>query len=1042
MVAIDQNTPNFYKLNALIDAYPNAKHIIRAETATSQLFYPINEISSVFSGPEADHGEPATVCYHEVIRGDRPQRLRFDIDLKTSEEEVDINEILYDIIYAIVSAFYELYYVDLAESIDYSDIVITTSSDHTKHSFHIIVLNYYVLNNEEAKEFALTVSNALPEYINKIIDKAVYNKTQSFRVFGSAKCGTTRYKRQNAELSEMLGTRYLSESELKKYNYLLIESPNGKLLPRICDALETTETEASEDIILKALELSKEITAGHEFVKNIGNLLCFRRISPTRCRICEETHSRDNSLMLYIRNGKLYECCKQRKKKSILIGVVGEIVASDVPFIDRAISGDLQFIHTPDIVTGANYHIYSESRMRPYELTDTLFVRAPMKIGKSKALREYLTAYYGDQSKIRIISFRQTFGKALAADLPGFALYSDVTNGPLNYYSKLIIQVESIHRIARPETDIDLVVLDESESILEQFSSGLHKNFNSSWAIFEFMIKKAAHVVCMDANLSEATINTIKSIRYGGIEKYIPEIIHWNQYQNAADDHYYFTGDHLQWLSRLFVMLENNKRIVIPTNSLIEGKTLVDSISARFPNKVVRIYSSETSNSIKNSHFADVARYWSELDVLIYTPTCSAGVSFEVEHFDALFGAFSDGSCTVETCRQMMGRVRILKTREHYIYLSGQTRFLPVHVDEIKKQLKTERSALFRECGGSIVPWHYNENGEIKFYESEYFKLWTETARLRNLSKNNFAVRFVEQVRETGARILKLDEIPSEEFKLLFTKCKTAIKQKANEEIAAAPKLSKQNIDELFEKSSKSEDITPVEQAAIKQYLLLDIYNMPADFVPDIEFIKHYDNASIKYIYKSLEVFNGAPTANEALTQLQLRELSTHTTALKFTGSFAATAEHVDLVSKYRYMYVKHDLVRTLLKLCGFELFDPEPNCELFRFIETNFKQISIKHIEIEKTFSLAHMDIPLGDCIKALKFVNRVVKKHYGMEIKEREFSMYKVHILEWTDIKINFVTNLTKNINPRWPTIQTAFNLQPLDFEKVLSRLRSISN
>ena len=141
-------------------------------------------------------------------------------------------------------------------------------------------------------------------------------------------------------------------------------------------------------------------------------------------------------------------------------------------------------------------------------------------------------------------------------------------------------------------------------------------------------------------------------------------------------------------------------------------------------------------------------------------------------------------------------------------------------------------------------------------------------------------------------------------------------------------------------------------------------------------------------------------------------------------------------------MYVKHDLVRTLLKLCGFELFDPEPNCELFRFIETNFKQISIKHIEIEKTFSLAHMDIPLGDCIKALKFVNRVVKKHYGMEIKEREFSMYKVHILEWTDIKINFVTNLTKNINPRWPTIQTAFNLQPLDFEKVLSRLRSISN
>lgn len=44
---------------------------------------------------------------------------------------------------------------------------------------------------------------------------------------------------------------------------------------------------------------------------------------------------------------------------------------------------------------------------------------------------------------------------------------------------------------------------------------------------------------------------------------------------------------------------------------------------------------------IKHDDFKDVKTAWADADVLIYTGTLTAGVSFELEHFDVLVGIFS-----------------------------------------------------------------------------------------------------------------------------------------------------------------------------------------------------------------------------------------------------------------------------------------------------------------------------------------------------------------------------------------------------------------
>ena len=53
----------------------------------------------------------------------------------------------------------------------------------------------------------------------------------------------------------------------------------------------------------------------------------------------------------------------------------------------------------------------------------------------------------------------------------------------------------------------------------------------------------------------------------------------------------------------------------------------------------IRLYSSETNKETKKLHFSDVNKYLT-YDCLIYTPTLSAGISYEIEHYDYLFGYF------------------------------------------------------------------------------------------------------------------------------------------------------------------------------------------------------------------------------------------------------------------------------------------------------------------------------------------------------------------------------------------------------------------
>lgn len=98
-------------------------------------------------------------------------------------------------------------------------------------------------------------------------------------------------------------------------------------------------------------------------------------------------------------------------------------------------------------------------------------------------------------------------------------------------------------------------------------------------------------------------------------------------------------------------LVADNKKVVVFSTSLERAK----EIYAEMPtDKVIKYYDGEDAKKIngvskakiKAEDFADVNKAWADCDILIYTGTLTAGVSFELERFDTFVGLFTKNSAS------------------------------------------------------------------------------------------------------------------------------------------------------------------------------------------------------------------------------------------------------------------------------------------------------------------------------------------------------------------------------------------------------------
>lgn len=1024
-------------------------------------------------------------CFHEVIFGFKEQKIKFDLDIlcdfdvvKDAENSADAevsnasaktyttpDNLIYEInaiIEVIITQFYNLYNIH----INYDNIILASSSGHIsskkwKYSFHIIINNYLVNDNEDAVYFTACVYKNLSEDLQKYIDINVNKKIQNFRLLGCKKSASLRFKK----ISEEEGFN----AKLKNISYkdtIITNSDNCILLPKI----NTTELSylpvkvINDKYINAAIQWMERnnLVNDHKIRCINGNIISYNRINNIeKCRICNRVHDNDNSLYIRVQLIKknvisIIEYCHRSSPNkyntlNAALNIADNIAAinttesdntasngnntesndnsTETSYLQKVLNKVLLMSNSEDVYEGCIQTLYNSEYMEPYPIEpNTLCVKAPMGCGKTKALRDYLNNYFIDDifpQTIRFLTFRQTFAKSLKSAFGDFLLYSDINGDINNNHKRVIIQVESLHRLvinSYLSNGVNLLILDEVESILAQFNSGLHRHFNAAFAIFTWMIANADKVICIDANLSERTINTLRRMRPKHNIYY-----HNNIFKKEVDNIYKLTNNNTQWLSLMFTYLKNDKRVVLPTNSISEAKIYKQLIEESFPNKKIQLYSSEMLISEKNEHFSNVEMYWSNLDVLIYTPTCSAGISFELDHFDVVFAYMTDGSCDVETCRQMLMRVRNVKSKAYYIYFPPYSANLgnyPTTIEDIIAQLRSRKLALYKDIDQTNLQFEYKENGDIVYFESNYYYLWLENIKIENLSKNNFIERFISHTVKTGAVVEIIPELAktvtnaaNATIRENYKNIKVNIKEMIATEIELAKDINQEELIDIQNRRLSQQDVQISELHACEKFYLKDTYKIKDNKFINKDFVILYNSEDVKKVFKYLSKICAYPTIEESLQELQKKDFIAHSSIGSFSVDmpYREGLEYCQLV-KYKHSYTNHLSIQELIKICGFHFTDifkkESPSLEA----NTINNNLRINLINIEKWLLLIIGEIKISksfsdikSIIKQLKnevnieiFIKKIIKllnfglrTFYGIEIKKNKDDKYS--LLMW---------------------------------------------
>ena len=618
----------------------------------------------------------------------------------------------------------------------------------------------------------------------------------------------------------------------------------------------------------------------------------FVRISPDRipCKFCNRKHDSDNSLYLsvsYSENGSravFMHCRRDRNKGSSL--VVSESVSRNLEMhLDMCISNSYADVFYSDhefknLQRDTEFFRTNNPVVLPEDVLfdnyDASFIHAGMGSGKTKALMEYMVKQISrPEPRFVSVSFRRTQANEMCAKYNEhlnkhgikschfFANYQDKKrdfNASRNY----VVQVESLGNIAlsglkRYEY---ILILDEVMSIIQQFDSeNVRRAGNQLKTIFFWLIAHAKKVICMDAHMTYAPVELYRACK----RLHNKEIGSINFYCNDSKSHermtYNIVQDKHHLLSMLLHQVSKNMRCVVATSSKRKAEEISLAIQERFPNKKIKLYTSDTSDSEKNHDFADVNTHWANVDVLIYSPTMGAGISYEniSSSFDVLFGYFVSMSCNAEADIQMLGRIRNFKEKRAYIYVSPAKYNVPVTKNDIFKVLHNEYSESLGLCNTNKQ--HEELLGKrarerIRPTVRNYIETIIDSDGLwiiddaqspgnileisielqKNRSYANLQKRIID-ILGTMSNNIRLFMPPDDMEFVPFNGYEELYKCRHAEEIVEAKDLTKEEYVDLITKSSRGEELSAKEKIELKKKGYSKFFNVRSDCI-DRLFVK------------------------------------------------------------------------------------------------------------------------------------------------------------------------------------------------------------
>jgi len=182
------------------------------------------------------------------------------------------------------------------------------------------------------------------------------------------------------------------------------------------------------------------------------------------------------------------------------------------------------------------------------------------------------------------------------------------------------------------------------------------------------------------------------------------------------------TQDRNSFSSKIIKNITNGEKVVIVSMSTGKCDTFYQKLKAEFPNKKVLIYTGSSDDETKKD-FNDVTNIWNKCDVLIYSPTCEAGVNFDVEYFDRMYGILSDKSTTPRGFLQMLARIR--KVKKNKIILLNECFNQKAKVKDFYTYSEVKSSILYLEglsvqCENKMINGKMCKVNNLSSYDINY----------------------------------------------------------------------------------------------------------------------------------------------------------------------------------------------------------------------------------------------------------------------------------------------------------------------------------
>ncbi len=856
--------------------------------------------------------------FYEMIRKDFPFYEYYDLDISlspSSDLSLYNNECLFEWFDTVRTNFLRLA-TPIASTLLKPKWIITTASDHTKLSLHLINTNAIFTSTDVFKQYYRQFKQYYDSFCTThpfTIDWSVSSNNRMMRIIDSTKLGSNRplkiwsfFHDEKISIKQTFITNASNDNDLfnkwitaDMFNMFTTEDINStKKVPTI---IEHTNEGLSE---LLGILHSSRADSYQDWI-TVG--MALKNNSDDNRDIFLQWSSQSKK---YDKDGceKTWDGFRTDVLTPVTLGTVHFFAKTDNPigysnFVEKhkKVSVSLPFtphlsIHTKFIQESFYLHHFTNG-------SNVIALRSNMNTGKTYGMpslfnthQHIIVVYQRVSLNISIHEKWRQYGFELYSDIPDYIIRSDV-------HPRIIVQVDSLHRL---RGKCDLLILDEIESVHEHLcGSRMNDNTAECWRTLSNYIRHTEKIIACDATLKDETCQLLFN------KKIVTKIENTYQSFRGLRCKLWFSAEKV--IEKIFELLNNGKNIVIPTNSKSRGKKIEKIILKHYPTISVLRIDSENGFTEKEK--------WGRYNVLIYTPTISAGISFDESHFHALCGFFVRNSTSAELSCQMLFRVRNLIDNEMHLYADKDCSEITKPVDDlsltayIQEMIRTSHQSLRTE---GIEIDRYNERAK----EDTYFKLYRLYLKKNHLSFIYFRSYLSSILRSHGLTItydkdVKDDNINSNKnVKDDMNDIALQIKKEDAENIIHATPI---NRDEYYRLSESRKEKTRDENLSMKRYVLTNTFDRKYDDPLTLEWVQTNIHHVIGYrnfrLYETMTKETALSECSDKINRLSKQKMVENTKKIRMLRpnegegeNSSSESEGSDVESPYRRKQIKKNI--------------------------------------------------------------------------------------------------------------------------------------